>query len=100
MVIFVIFIAGSAGMEARSAVIPAFTIEQPTRIAFGEGRLEQLAHDVKGLVGPRARVLLVADQVLARAGLVDRALEALARRPMEVTVHADLAGEPRAAGVD
>ena len=87
-------------MEARSAVIPAFTIEQPTRIAFGEGRLEQLAHDVKGLVGPRARVLLVADQVLARAGLVDRALEALARRPMEVTVHADLAGEPRAAGVD
>jgi alcohol dehydrogenase class IV len=81
-------------------VIPAFTIEQPTRIAFGEGRLEQLAHDVKGLVGPRARVLLLADQGVARAGLVDHALQALAKRLMEVTVHADLAGEPRAAQVD
>jgi alcohol dehydrogenase class IV len=81
-------------------VIPAFIIEQPTRIAFGEGRLEQLAHDVKGLAGPRARVLLVADQGVARAGLIDRALEALARRPNDVTVHADLAGEPRAAEVD
>lgn len=81
-------------------MIPPFTIEQPTRIAFGEGRLEQLANDVKEIAGSRATILLVADQGVVRAGLVERVLGALARRPIEVVLFAELAGEPRAAEVD
>jgi alcohol dehydrogenase class IV len=80
--------------------VHSFTLEQTTRIAFGEKCVEGVTADVDSLVGPAARVLLVADAGVAAAGLVARALDALRRGGSEVTVLADLTGEPTAAAID
>lgn len=90
----------TGSLDRPNAVIAPFTTEHPTKITFGEGRLEDLAADARRLAGLRPRILLVADRGVLRAGLVERAQAALAKRRLEPAVWAELDGEPRAADVD
>jgi alcohol dehydrogenase class IV len=80
--------------------VHSFTLEQGARVAFGEDRIDDVAADVEGLAGTAARVLLVSDAGVAAAGLAGRAQDALHRGGHQVTLFADLAGEPTAAAVD
>jgi alcohol dehydrogenase len=74
-----------------------FLFELPTRIEFGSGSLSNLGQRVAELGG--SRVLLVADEVLAAIGLVDRVTDVLDDAKIEYVVFTDIEPEPDAAGV-
>jgi alcohol dehydrogenase class IV len=74
-----------------------FLFELPTRIEFGSGSLSNLGQRVTELGG--TRVLLVADEVLAAIGLVDRVTDVLDDAKIEYVVFTDIEPEPDAAGV-
>lgn len=74
-----------------------FLFELPTRIEFGSGSLSNLGQRVAELGG--SRVLLVADEVLAAIGLVDRVTDVLEDAKIEYVVFTDIEPEPDAVGV-
>ena len=62
----------------------SFDFQSSTRVVFGENALDQLGDLTKELEG--ARVLLVTDPGIIRAGIVDRALDSLKAASLEVFV--------------
>lgn len=77
-----------------------FRLQQATRVSFGADRLGQLGDDVQGVAGPHVRVMVLSDRGVVAAGLVDRALAALAECGLSTTVFAELEGEPHAELID
>ena len=69
-------------------------------ISFGVDRVEQLADDVSILSEKGAPVVLISDAGVARAGILDQVKSILERSGHDVTIFAELEGEPRAESVE
>ncbi len=74
-----------------------FPYELPTRIEFGIGALRRLGDVVAALGG--GRVLLVTDQGLIAAGIVERVTAVLEEAKLEHVLFVEVEAEPEAAGV-
>lgn len=80
--------------------IAPFTFAGATRVAFGAGRIEELGADVVALAGDRARVLVVTDRGVVRAGLAARAEDALRRAGHDAILFDQVRPEPAIASID
>jgi len=80
--------------------IAPFTYAGTTRIVFGANRVEQVGDDIVGLAGERARVLVVTDSGVVRAGLAARAMAALKRAGHEASLFDQVRPEPTIASID
>lgn len=68
------------------------TFNLPRRISFGIGAVERVAEEVVPLGA--GKVLVVTDNGVEKAGLVDRVLEPLKSKKLAVTVYSQIASEP------
>lgn len=75
----------------------SFAFELPTRIEFGNGSLTRLSAGVKSLGG--ARVLVVSDDGLVSAGLVDKITASLDEGKLDYILFTEVEAEPDASGV-
>jgi alcohol dehydrogenase class IV len=78
----------------------SFGLERGTPIAYGEDRALALADDVTALVGPAARILLVADRSIATLDRVVAMRERLAMAGPQAVMYAEITGEPDVARVE
>ena len=69
-------------------------------VSFGIDRVEHLAEDIVELDSETAKVVVVSDSGVAKAGILDRIRSVLERPGYDVTVFSELAGEPHAATID
>jgi alcohol dehydrogenase class IV len=77
-----------------------FTFAAPTTVAFGPGRIKEIAGDADRLAGKAARVLVISDPGVVNAGLAARAVEALEAGGHTVTLFADVRSDPLSAQID
>jgi alcohol dehydrogenase class IV len=78
--------------------IAPFSMSPNTRVAFGAGRSDKLADDVKALAGAGAPVLLVADPGLPK--IVEAIEAALKKAGSAVVLHTDVRSDPLGSQVD
>jgi len=78
--------------------IHGFFFGPTTPVAFGAGRLDQIAGDVGKLAGEGAPVLVVADPALAK--LAERTCALLAKAGCKPTLFTDIQSDPLASQVD
>ena len=78
--------------------IHGFSFGPTTPVAFGAGRLDQIAGDVGKLAGGGAPVLVVADPALAK--LAERTSALLAKAGCKPTLFTDIQSDPLASQVD
>ncbi|RLI46741.1 hypothetical protein DRO69_02370 [Candidatus Bathyarchaeota archaeon] len=64
------------------------------KLIFGKGSIRKLAEEVKEIIGKKARIFLVTDKGIEKAGLLDKAKTSLNNEEFEVTVFDDITGEP------
>ena len=69
-------------------------------VSFGIDRVEHLAEDIAELDRETAKVVVISDSGVAKAGILDRIRSVLERPGYDVTVFSELAGEPHAAAID
>lgn len=77
-----------------------FTQSGLPEIAFGPGILRELPARVTAAAGSNSRVMIVADPVLAKLGVVARLLEMLQAEGHSGVVYDGFKGEPKAADID
>ena len=70
----------------------------PCQIAHGADRIDQLETDVAGLIGSKARAVVICDRGIAAAGLAERARRSLGNRSRDCVVIEDIA--PHAASIE
>ena len=80
--------------------MPFYGIPYGPQVVSGAGCLERLGECGRGLVGPGAAVLLVADAGLMPLGIVERAASLLDDAGIAVRLYAEIAGEPKEAQVE
>ncbi|WP_051329482.1 iron-containing alcohol dehydrogenase [Geminicoccus roseus] len=78
----------------------SFGLERGTPVIYGEDRALAVAEDVTALVGSQARVLLVADRAIAMQDRVVRMRERLAMAGHQVTMYAEIVGDPDSARIN
>jgi alcohol dehydrogenase len=78
--------------------VPGFDYDPRTRVVFGAGTLGRLGEFARQLGG--ARVLLVTDNGLKRAGHEQRALDVLAAERLHVAIYDDVHANPSTEDVD
>ena len=83
---------------APGMTIHGFSFGPTTPVAFGAGRLDQIAGDVGKLAGGGAPVLVVADPALAK--LAERTSALLAKAGCKPTLFTDIQSDPLASQVD
>lgn len=83
------------GFETRIDVARVAMFDQPRRIIFATGAVEQfLADEVKRLRGKN--VVIVTDKGVRKAGMADAAADLLKRQNLNVSVYDDISAEPTA----
>jgi len=70
-----------------------------TRVAYGVGRVKQLADDVKSLTGG-SKAVLVTDPGLVKVGVANEVLTALRDGGVEATLFSDVQSDPTSASID
>jgi alcohol dehydrogenase class IV len=78
----------------------AFTLSRLPEISFGAGRIAELGQKVKAQAGAAVPVLLVADPMLSKLGVTEKAAKILTAEGHTVDVFDGLSGEPKAAAID
>lgn len=74
-------------------MFPAFSYEMPTRVEFGRGAALRAGEEVRRIGGTRA--LLIADEGVRRAGLLDGVADSLARASVPKDVFLDVEPNPK-----
>jgi alcohol dehydrogenase class IV len=64
------------------------------KLVFGKGAIEKLVEEVKQIAGKKARIFLVTDKGIEKAGLLEKAKAPLNREEFEIAVFDDITGEP------
>lgn len=77
-----------------------FTQSALPELSFGPGILKELPARVAALAGPNSRVMIVADPVLVKLGVVGRVVELLKSEGHGAAIYDGFKGEPKAADVD
>jgi len=77
-----------------------FDFATRTRVAYGIGRVKQLAEDVKSLTGGGDEAVLVTDPGLVKIGAAEEVLTALRAGGVEATLFSDVQSDPTSASID
>lgn len=77
-----------------------FDFAARTRVAYGVGRVKQLAEDVKSLTGGGNEAVLVTDPGLVKVGVADEVLAALREGGVEAVLFSDVQSDPTSASID
>ena len=76
-----------------------FTLRSVPEVHFGAGRARDIADDAAAVGEPDKTVVLVVDAGLAEMGIVERIEVPVRAAGASVAVYADVAGEPKEAGI-
>ena len=79
-------------------MLKLFEFPGGTSIAYGDGRIELIARDVKNISGG-SKAVIVTDRGVVRAGLVDVVLKALKKEGIEPKLFTNLQGNPTAKSI-
>ena len=73
----------------------AFSLNSIPDICFGPGRISRIAEDARSVGDPELPIILIVDATLQELGVAAPVVSALQASGADVTVFADIAGEPK-----
>jgi alcohol dehydrogenase class IV len=85
---------------AHEAKITSFAVRGIPEVAFGRGRVREIAQDAAAIGDPDRPIVLIADRTLVELGRAQELAAALQGAGADVTTFSDIAGEPKLAQVE